>query len=60
MESAGAAPDGKHISLLRRWTVSAMAPLEVAVHGSSLKVRGAWANYVGLMHTREQDAQLKQ
>jgi rod shape-determining protein MreC len=60
MESAGAAPDGKHISLLRRWTVTAMTPLEVAVHGSSLKVRGAWGNYVGLMHTREQDAQLKQ
>jgi rod shape-determining protein MreC len=60
MESAGSAPDGKHVSLLRRWTVTTMTPLETAVHASSLKVRGAWGNYVNLMHTRQQDAQLKQ
>jgi rod shape-determining protein MreC len=60
MESAGAAPDGKHVSLLRRWTVTTMTPLETVVHASSLKVRGAWGNYVNLMHTRQQDAQLKQ
>jgi rod shape-determining protein MreC len=60
MEAAGSAPDGKRVSLLRRWTVTAMTPLEVAVHGSSVKLRGAWGNYVGLRHTREQDAALKQ
>jgi len=60
MESAGAAPDGKHVSLLRRWTVTAVTPLETAVHASSVKVRGAWGNYVDLLHTRQQDAQLKQ
>ena len=32
MESSGAAPDGKHVSLLRRWTVTAITPLETAVH----------------------------
>jgi len=60
MESAGAAPDGKHVSLLRRWTVTAMTPLETLVHGASLKVRGAWANYVNLRNTRQQDAALKE
>ena len=60
MESAGAAPDGKHVSLLRRWMVTAVTPLESAVHGSSVKVRGAWGNYVDLLHTRKQDAELKQ
>src|ERR1700734_437841 len=59
MEDAGAAPDGKHVSLLRRWTVTAMTPLETAVHATSVKVRGAWGNYVDLLHTRQQDAQLK-
>ena len=59
MEDAGSAPDGKHVSLLRRWTVTAMTPLETAVHSSSVKVRGAWGNYVNLLHTRQQDAQLK-
>jgi rod shape-determining protein MreC len=60
MESAGAAPDGKHVSLLRRWTVTAMTPVETAVHGTSLKLRGAWGNYINLRQTRQQDAQLKQ
>ncbi len=59
MEDAGSAPDGKHVSLLRRWMVTAVTPLETAVHGSSVKVRGAWGNYVNLVHTRQQDAQLK-
>jgi rod shape-determining protein MreC len=48
------------VSLLRRWTVTAVTPLETVVHGSSMKVRGAWSNYLGLMHTRQQDAALKQ
>jgi rod shape-determining protein MreC len=60
MEDAGSAPDGKHVSLLRRWTVTAVTPLETAVHASSVKVRGAWGNYVDLLHTRQQDAALKQ
>ena len=60
MEGAGSAPDGKRVSLLRRWTVTAMTPLETAVHSSSVKVRGAWGNYVDLLHTRQQDAALKQ
>jgi rod shape-determining protein MreC len=60
MEDAGSAPDGQHVSLLRRWTVTAVTPVETAVHGSSLKMRGAWGNYLGLRHTRQEDAGLKQ
>ncbi len=56
MEDAGAAPDGRHVSLLRRWTVTAMTPLETAVHTASLRVRGGWNDYVNLRHTRQQDA----
>ena len=37
-----------------------MTPLETLVHGASLKVRGAWANYVNLRNTRQQDAALKE
>ena len=59
MEDAGAAPDGRHVSLLRRWTVTAMTPFEAAVHTVSLKVRGGWNGYINLRHTRQQDAQLK-
>ena len=59
MEDAGAAPDGKHVSLLRRWTVTAMTPLETVVHTASLRVRGGWNDYVNLRHTRQQDEQLK-
>lgn len=59
MESAGAAPDGRHVSLLRRWAVTAMTPFEAAVHTASLKVRGGWDGYVNLRRTRQQDEQLK-
>jgi rod shape-determining protein MreC len=59
MEDAGAAPDGRHVSLLRRWMVTAMSPFETVVHTTSLKARGGWDGYVDLRHTRQQDAQLK-
>ncbi|MGA7159004.1 MAG: rod shape-determining protein MreC [Acidobacteriaceae bacterium] len=59
MESGAAAPDGKHVSLLRRWTVTSMTPIETAVHTMSLRVRDGWDDYVNLRHTRAQDAALK-
>ncbi len=59
MESAAAAPDGYRVSLLRRWTVTAMTPVETAVHTISLRVRGGWNDYVDLRNTRHQDARLK-
>jgi rod shape-determining protein MreC len=59
MENAGAAPDGRHVSLLRRWAVTAMTPVEGVVHTASLKMRGGWDGYINLRRTRQQDEQLK-
>lgn len=56
----GATPDGKKITLLRRWTVALVTPIERLTHGSSLHTRNVWDNYIDLRHTREQDAELKQ
>jgi rod shape-determining protein MreC len=60
MESMGGAPDGRHVSLLRRWAVTAVTPLEMVVHAASVKVRWGWQDYVNLRGTRNQDLQLKQ
>jgi rod shape-determining protein MreC len=56
----GGTPDGRNITLLRRWTVALVTPIERLVHGSSLHTRGVWDNYIDLRHTREQNQQLKQ
>jgi rod shape-determining protein MreC len=56
----GGTPDGRKITLLRRWTVALVTPIERLVHGSSLHTRGVWDNYIDLRHTREQNQQLKQ
>jgi rod shape-determining protein MreC len=56
----GGAPDGRKITLLRRWTVALVTPVERIVHGSGLHSRSVWDNYIDLRHTREQNQQLKQ
>jgi rod shape-determining protein MreC len=56
----GGAPDGRKITLLRRWTVALVTPIERLVHGSGLHTRGVWDNYIDLRHTREENQQLKQ
>jgi rod shape-determining protein MreC len=56
----GGVADGKQVTLLRRWTIIAITPFERIVHGSSLKVRGVWDDYIDLRHTRQQNGQLKQ
>lgn len=56
----GSTPDGKKITLLRRWTVALVTPIERITHGSSLHTRGVWDNYIDLRRTREQNQQLKQ
>ena len=56
----GGAPDGRKITLLRRWTVALVTPVERLVHGSGLHSRSVWDNYIDLRHTREQNQQLKQ
>jgi rod shape-determining protein MreC len=56
----GGNPDGRKITLLRRWTVALVTPVERLTHGSSLHTRSVWDNYIDLRHTREQNQQLKQ
>ncbi len=56
----GSSPDGKKITLLRRWTVALVTPIERITHGSSLHTRSVWDNYIDLRHAREQNQQLKQ
>ncbi|MGC9198230.1 MAG: rod shape-determining protein MreC [Acidobacteriaceae bacterium] len=58
-ESEGAIADGRNVSLLRRWTVTAITPVEALVQFSSARVRGAWDDYVDLRHTRQQNAALQ-
>ncbi len=58
-EREGAAPDGRNVSLLRRWTVTAITPLEAAAQSSTSRVRGAWDDYVNLRHARQQNAALQ-
>jgi rod shape-determining protein MreC len=60
MDISGGAPDGQKVTLLRRWTILGVTSVEGVVHGSSLKVRGVWDDYIDLRHTRQQDEQLKQ
>ena len=56
----GSAPDGKRITLLRRWTVALVTPPERAVHAVSLHTRHVWDNYLYLRGARRQNEQLKQ
>jgi rod shape-determining protein MreC len=56
----GGTPDGRKITLLRRWTVALVTPIERLTHGSSLHTRSVWDNYIDLRHARQQNAQLKQ
>lgn len=55
----GGSPDGQKITLLRRWTVALVTPVERLTHGSSVKTRWLWTNYIDLRHTREQNQQLR-
>jgi rod shape-determining protein MreC len=53
-------PDSHHVTLLRRWSSVAITPVERVLHGSSLKVRAVWHDYIDLRHARTQNEQLKQ
>ncbi|HVG26721.1 MAG TPA: rod shape-determining protein MreC [Acidobacteriaceae bacterium] len=55
----GAAPDGQKITLLRRWSVALVTPVERVVHGASLHTRNLWSNYLYLRGAREQNQELR-
>jgi rod shape-determining protein MreC len=54
------APDGGKVTLIRYWVVSIVAPFERFFHGIGSNVRGGWANYVDLRHTRQQNHELQE
>ena len=57
--NAGEAHDGHKVTLLRRWISAAVTPLERVLHGSSLKLRAVWGDYIDLRHTRQQNEALR-
>ena len=59
LETGGTA-DGRRVTLLRRWSVIAITPFEKVIHGSSMKVRGVWDDYIDLRNTRKSNAELRQ
>jgi rod shape-determining protein MreC len=54
------APDGSSVTLLRHWTVSAVAPFERFFHGIGYNVRHGWSNYIDLRNTRQQNHDLQE
>lgn len=55
-----ARPDGRGVTLIRLWAVSAVTPFERGFHGVSDGLTGFWNNYVDLRHIRDQNKQLQQ
>jgi rod shape-determining protein MreC len=54
------APDSEKVTLLRYWAVSVVTPFERFFHGIGSSVRGGWANYIDLRHTRQQNHDLQE
>jgi rod shape-determining protein MreC len=54
------APDGSNVTLLRYWTVSAVAPFERFFHGLGYNLRRGWSNYIDLRNTRQQNHELQE
>jgi rod shape-determining protein MreC len=54
------APDSSKVTLLRYWAVSVVTPFERFFHGIGSSVRGGWANYIDLRHTRQQNHDLQE
>ena len=51
--------DGRKVMLLRSWVVAVAAPFERASTYMGHGVRGGWADYIDLRHTRQQNADLQ-
>lgn len=57
--AATASGEGRKTTLLRHWTLAIAAPFERLTHGTGGGVRHAWADYVDLRHTRQQNKDLQ-
>jgi rod shape-determining protein MreC len=53
------APDSAKVTLIRYWAVSVVTPFERFFHGIGSYVRGGWANYIDLRHTRQENHDLQ-
>jgi rod shape-determining protein MreC len=53
------APDKGGVRLIRSWVVGIVTPPEMLLHGTGRGIRGAWMNYLDLIHVRKQDKDLK-
>jgi len=51
--------DGRKVTLLRSWAVAAVAPFERSTSFIGRSVRGGWADYIDLRHTRQQNSDLE-
>jgi rod shape-determining protein MreC len=56
----GSTADGPKVTLLRRWTVALVSPVERVLHATSLHTRNVWMDYAYLRGARKENAQLKQ
>jgi rod shape-determining protein MreC len=45
--------------LIRAWVVGVVGPPERLLHGTGLGIRSLWANYIDLIHVRQQDQSLR-
>jgi rod shape-determining protein MreC len=52
--------DGSKVTLIRYWAVSMVSPFERFFHGIGSSLRGGWANYIDLRHTRQQNRDLQE
>jgi len=52
--------DGHHVRMVRLWAVSIALPFERIVHGTGRDIRGAWTNYINLLHVRQHNRDLEQ
>ncbi len=53
------AADGNGVRLIRSWVVGLVTPPERLLHASGHGIRGLWANYVDLVHVRQENKSLK-
>jgi rod shape-determining protein MreC len=51
--------DSKRVTQLRYWVVATVTPFERVLHGSGLRVRSVWSNYIALRHTRAENLALQ-
>ncbi len=56
----GASPQDKGgVRLIRSWVVGVVTPPERLLHWTGRGIRGIWSGYIGLIHVRRQNQQLK-